>query len=101
LYQAKYNKPATTLEQLFTAYTDGLCYFRVDLWNTATSTDKNKSWGVLRNHIYSVNIKSIKGPGRPAFPIDPNTPLDEESWIQVTVDVEPWVFNDLGDVDLQ
>ena len=51
--------------------------------------------GVVRNHIYKVNLQGIYGLGTPVIdpglPIDPERPtLERPSYIQARINVLPW-----------
>ena len=84
------------ITDLFNVYTDGKCYWPAWIHDGGTP----KKYGVLRNHMYTMNIQSIMAPGYPEFP-NSDQPIAAEAWIQVTIDVEAWNSKDMGDIDLQ
>lgn len=86
-------KGSGTLESLFNTYTNGLCHWAIWLH------DGTKKYGVLRNHMYSLNIQSIKAPGYPEIP-ETEDPITEDAWIQVTLDIEAWTKKNMGNVEL-
>ncbi|WP_304251295.1 Mfa1 family fimbria major subunit [Parabacteroides gordonii] len=86
-------KSGATVATLFNEYTSGICHWAIWLH------DGSDKWGVLRNHLYKLNIRSIKAPGYPEIP-DTDTPIDTDTWIQVKLDVEAWNMKDMGNVDL-
>lgn len=61
-----------------------------------TYGDDNAKWlgryGMVRNHIYDINLNSISGPGEPEIPTpDPNEPDDESDFfIQLDMNVLAW-----------
>lgn len=85
-------------------YTNGLCYYYVNVEQASVdtptgdgSTTKTIYDGVVRNHYYKLNLKSIKGVGTPVFdPVDiiiPERPDDDEQslyYLAASVEVLPW-----------
>jgi hypothetical protein len=78
------------------AYYQGQCFYRVYI-NDLTATNGTNTRAVRRNHIYSIAITKIKGPGiaDPNDIIDPHPeepePLEEaETWVTATISVNNW-----------
>lgn len=48
-------------------------------------------YGVVRNNWYTVTINSIKEPGEPTIPIDPEEPVDTETaYINCSIEISAW-----------
>ena len=86
-----------TVAELFNAYTGGKCYWAI--WINDGNAE-SPAYGVLRNHVYNMNIKSIAAPGYPNFP-DEDAPIASDTWIQVSIDVEAWTSKDMGEQELK
>lgn len=105
------NTPAEIVAKLKTFTVDQLYYYEPDtngLYHTyfykAISVDNSnktnfnaiteaaKKYMILRNHVYALNVASIKGIGLPGYEtpvtIDPKT---YEWWVELTINVNPWV----------
>ena len=74
--------------------TDGNTYYIVDIEHLGTAGAK---FGVVRNHVYQIDIKSIKGYGSPiynglSFIVDkPEYPIeDEASYVAARINVLSW-----------
>ena len=75
-------------------YADGNTYYIVDIEHLGTAGAK---FGVVRNHVYQIDIKSIKGYGSPiynglSFIVDqPEYPIeDEASYVAARINVLSW-----------
>ena len=75
-------------------YADGMTYYTVDIEHLGT---KEAKYGVVRNHVYQVDIRSIKGYGSPvynglSFVVDqPEFPTeDEASYVAARINVLSW-----------
>ena len=74
-------------------YTEGQTYYTVDIEHLGTAAAK---YGVVRNHVYQIEIKSIKGYGSPVFSGDigflkPEFPTeDEASYVAAKINVLSW-----------
>lgn len=85
--------PEATLANLNSAYkwTDGYTYFYVDIEHFGTAP---QNIGVVRNHIYQLEIASIKGLGTPVFDptevIDPEKPEDIEYNVAARINILKW-----------
>lgn len=75
-------------------YKTGQTYYIVDIEHLGTKTAK---YGVVRNHVYQIDITSIKGYGSPVYNgtgniIDPEYPEveDESSYVAAKINVLSW-----------
>lgn len=63
-----------------------------------TADHLSKSYyGIVRNHVYNVNITGITGmgigindPDEPIIPIDPKDPSNQQYYLHMSVKVNPW-----------
>ena len=52
-------------------------------------------YGVVRNNWYTVTINSIKQPGEPTIPIDPDEPVDTQTaYINCNIEISAWAKRD-------
>lgn len=79
-------------------YTDGWCYWNSFKFNP---TDADKKFQILRNDIYEFTINSVMAPGSPDPDVDPNKPLDDETYMLVNVNIKPWNNPIHTGIDLQ
>lgn len=77
-------------------YTNGLCYYRMNL-RDITKTELREKYCVLRNHFYKVNITEVNSIGGNSptdpeviVPVDPETPLETETHISADITIQPW-----------
>ena len=95
------NKTATN-EELKTVepallYENGMTYYIVDIKHLGTE-GKTAEYGVVRNHVYQIDIESIKGYGSPvysALDFSAQTPeypedKDESSFVAAKINVLSW-----------
>lgn len=76
-------------------YTSGMTYYTVDIEHLGTAEAK---YGVVRNHVYQIDVQSIKGYGSPVYSgldyiIDqPQVPEDEDdaSYVAARINVLSW-----------
>ncbi len=75
-------------------YTTGQTYYIVDIEHFGTDT---AAYGVVRNHVYQIDIHSIQGYGSPVYNgmgniIDPEYPEveDESSYVAARINVLSW-----------
>ncbi|MBR5133155.1 MAG: Mfa1 fimbrilin C-terminal domain-containing protein [Alistipes sp.] len=74
-------------------YANGMTYYTVDIEHLGTAAAK---YGVVRNHVYQIDIQSIKGYGSPVFSGDigflkPEFPTeDEASYVAARINVLSW-----------
>ena len=88
-------------------YKNGQTYYFFDIKHLG-ATGKAAEYGVVRNHIYSININSIGGYGSPIYngfanietPEYPEQPSDEGSYVSAQVNILSWRMVSQG-VDIQ
>lgn len=78
-------------------YNDGQTYYFFDIKHLG-AVGKPAEYGVVRNHIYSININSIGGFGSPVYAPDtkietpqyPDEPTDQGSYVSAKVNILSW-----------
>lgn len=79
-------------------YDKGQAYYRVNLMNDPESEDLSLKYRVVRNNYYRVNITAIKALGAPTgtgvVPTDPDTPIEQDSWMAAEITVKPWTAHE-------
>lgn len=76
-------------------YKSGQTYYYIDIKHLGTS-GKEAEYGIVRNHIYDIEIQSIKGYGTPVFNpggniVVPETPIEEEGvYVAAKINVLSW-----------
>ena len=92
---AKTNEYLETVEPAL-LYANGMTYYTVDIKHLG-ATGKTAEYGVVRNHVYQIDIESIKGYGSPiynglSFVVDqPEFPTeDEASYVAARINVLSW-----------
>jgi hypothetical protein len=77
-------------------YSNGQTYYIVDIKHLGQS-GKTAEYGVVRNHVYNIDIKSIKGYGSPVYIgtsniVTPEYPPYEEtsSYVSAKINVLSW-----------
>lgn len=115
-YSSAHGYTAVTDEALNTAlkavpsgilYKGGQTYYFFDIKHLGAA-GKSAEYGVVRNHIYSININSIGGFGSPVYDPDtkivtpqyPDEPTDQGSYVSAKVNVLSWRLVSQG-VDIQ
>ncbi|MBR4298785.1 MAG: Mfa1 fimbrilin C-terminal domain-containing protein [Bacteroidales bacterium] len=84
-------------------YKSGQTYYYIDIEHLGTAAAK---YGVVRNHVYQINVNSIKGYGTPVFIPNSNivTPeypeLEQESYVAARINVLSWKIVHQG-VDIE
>ena len=74
-------------------YKSGQTYYYIDIEHLGKAAAK---YGVVRNHVYEINVNSIKGYGTPVFIPNSNivTPeypeLEQESYVAARINVLSW-----------
>ena len=77
-------------------YSEGHTYYTVDIRHLGPNVNKPTYYGVVRNHVYKIDIQSIKGYGSPVFSgtsniEDPEHPTeDEASYVAARINVLSW-----------
>lgn len=84
-------------------WTGGKTYYYTTIGHLGAD-GKLGEYGVVRNHIYKIDINSITGLGTPVYdptePIDPTTPPKEYSYLAARVNILAWKIVN-KDVELQ
>ena len=75
-------------------YKDGMTYFYADIRHLGRK-DSASEYGIVRNHIYKVNISTITGLGTPIYDSDvdidtPERPSDVHSYVAAEVRILSW-----------
>lgn len=74
-------------------YNEGHTYYYIDIKHLGTAAAQ---WGVVRNHVYEIDVNSIKGYGTPVFNPNSNivTPeypeLEQESFVAARINILSW-----------
>lgn len=80
---------------------NGNTYYYMDIRHlgslkTATDTESKGAYGIVRNHIYALNITALSGLGTPVYrpeeDIYPEKPANEETYIGADVKILAWRF---------
>ena len=81
-------------------YKEGMTYYYTDIKHLGTA-GSDTEFGVVRNHVYKVNISAISGYGTPYYEgnieyIKPEKPVDVTSYVAAEVNILSWrvVAND-------
>lgn len=77
-------------------YTDGQTYYHVDIKHLG-SAGKTAEYGVVRNHVYQIDIETIKGYGSPVYTsldyiVDvPEYPIEDDgSYVAAKINILSW-----------
>lgn len=79
-----------------TVYANGQTYYYIDIKHLGADEAKPARYGIVRNHIYDIEIQSIKGYGTPVFIpggniVVPETPTEEEGvYVAAKINVLSW-----------
>lgn len=74
----------------------GMTYYYVDIIHQANAAENQGKHGVVRNHIYDIELNSVYGLGTPIYDpeddtiIIPQKPNDDESYIGANINVLSW-----------
>lgn len=75
-------------------FANGYVYYRVNIMTNPDSEDLSEKYRVVRNYCYHINVTDIKALGAPTapgvVPENPDTPLEQDSWMVAEIDVNPW-----------
>ena len=76
-------------------YNDGMTYYYTDIRHLGNGAGNDGDYGVVRNHVYKVNITDIKGFGTPVYDpeIDittPDTPEDMHTFVSAQINILSW-----------
>lgn len=75
-------------------YKNGMTYYYTDIKHLGRA-DSDSAFGIVRNHIYKVNITKMSGLGTPVFDSDidfetPERPVDSNSYVAAEVRILSW-----------
>ena len=75
-------------------YNDGMTYYWLDIKHLGLK-DSTTEYGVVRNHVYKVNITDIKGYGTPVYDkneafIVPDKPEDIVTYVSAQINILSW-----------
>lgn len=95
----KLNEELATVEPAL-VYNDGMTYYYTDIKHLG-GKETTAEYGVVRNHIYKVNISAIKGFGTPVYNgetdfVTPEKPQAIETYVAAQINILTWriVAND-------
>ena len=84
-------------------YEKGMAYYTYWVKDENYTIDKKPYQTIHRNTIYDLKINNIykMGPDEPGgeIPTDPETPIEEPTYLQVKVEVKPWILSE-NNIDL-
>lgn len=73
---------------------DGMAYYYVPIRHLGTDPKKVGYYGIVRNHMYSINIQNMFGFGTPVYDpdkvIDPIIPSNEATYLAARINVLSW-----------
>lgn len=73
---------------------DGMSYYYVPIRHLGTDPKKVGYYGIVRNHMYSINIQNMFGFGTPVYDpdkvIDPIIPSNEATYLAARINVLSW-----------
>ena len=75
-------------------YNDGMTYYWLDIKHLG-NTGSTAEYGIVRNHVYKVNITDIKGFGTPIYDpeqdfITPEKPEDIVTYVSAQINILSW-----------
>lgn len=76
-------------------YNEGMTYYYTDIRHLGNGAGKDGDYGVVRNHVYKVNITDIKGFGTPVYDPEmdfntPETPQDMHTFVSAQINILSW-----------
>lgn len=73
---------------------DGMAYYYVPIRHLGTDPKKLGYYGIVRNHVYSINIQNMYGFGTPVYDpdkvIDPTIPSNDATYLAARINVLSW-----------
>ena len=83
---------------------DGMAYYYVPIRHLGTDPKKVGYYGIVRNHVYSINIQNMFGFGTPVYNpdkvIDPIIPSNAATYLAARINVLSWrVVKNNADLD--
>lgn len=80
-------------------YTNGVSYYRLNLRDKAIENNIINRYAVKRNHYFKITVDAINNPGvnkaEDLFPNTPVTPVEEDAFIDATIEVDDWIDVDM------
>ncbi len=78
-------------------WTDGKCYYFVDIEHFGTDASGNNRKGIIRNHIYDLTLNSLGGLGVPVFDPDkiiiPEIPGEDQFfYLSASINILKWII---------
>ena len=75
-------------------YKNGMTYYWLDIKHLGAA-GKTAEYGIVRNHVYKVNINDIQGFGTPVYNgntayVTPEHPVDIESYVSAQINILSW-----------
>lgn len=76
-------------------YKNGMTYYYTDIRHLANDTTKTGAYGVVRNHVYKVNITDITGFGTPVYNpeqdfVEVDTPEEIYTYVSAQINILSW-----------
>lgn len=76
-------------------YNDGQTYYYTDIRHLANDTAKTGAYGVVRNHVYKVNINKVSGFGTPIYDptqdfVEVETPEEIYTYVSAQINILSW-----------
>ena len=83
---------------------DGMAYYFIPIRHLGTDETKVGYYGIVRNHVYSINIQNMYGFGTPVYDptkvIDPTIPSNDATYLAARINVLSWrVVKNNADLD--
>ena len=73
---------------------DGKAYYFIPIRHLGTDPTKVGYYGIVRNHVYSINIQNMYGFGTPVYDptkvIDPTIPSNDATYLTARINVLSW-----------
>lgn len=73
---------------------DGMAYYFIPIRHLGTDPTKVGYYGIVRNHVYSINIQNMFGFGTPVYDpskvIDPTIPSSDATYLAARINVLSW-----------
>ena len=76
-------------------YNDGMTYYYTDIRHLANNVEKRGAYGIVRNHVYNVNISAITGFGTPVYTpsqdfVEVETPEEIKTYVSAQINILSW-----------
>lgn len=79
------------------------CFYRVNIFDEVVGITHQMRYSVVRNHSYHMGISKISKIGFPTdgdLGVDPEQPLNNNTFVQATVTINQWTGKNMDDVEL-